>query len=50
MVPGPPVALMEEAFLGGARDAFDGTLELAQDGMLVSLPAGKTDVTFEQLF
>lgn len=50
LVPGPPVALMEEAFVGDARDAFSGTLELAADGMVVSLPAGKTTVTSDQLF
>ena len=50
MVPGPPVALMEAAFVGDARAAFSGDLELAQDGMLVSLPAGEAEVTFEQLF
>ena len=49
MVPGPPVALMNEAFLGGARDAFSGDLELAKDGMIVSLPAGKSAIKFDQL-
>ena len=41
---------MEAAFVGDARAAFSGDLELAQDGMLVSLPAGEAEVTFEQLF
>lgn len=50
LVPGPPVALMEEAFIGDARGAFDGTLELAEDGMIVSLPVGKTTVDFDQAF
>ncbi|MHA7818142.1 MAG: MBL fold metallo-hydrolase [Erythrobacter sp.] len=50
LVPGPPIALMEDAFIGDARDAFGGTLRLAEDGMIVSLPAGDTAVTFDQLF
>lgn len=50
LVPGPPVALMEEAFIGDARGAFSGTLELAKDGMIVSLPSGDAAVTFDQAF
>lgn len=50
MVPGPPAKLIEEAFLGDARSAYSGKLELAQDGMIVSLPAGKTEIMFDQLF
>ena len=48
LVPAPPVRLMERVFLGNARDSFD-KIELAQDGMLVSLPRGGRTVTFDQL-
>lgn len=50
LVPGPPIGLMEEAFLGDARAAFSGELRLAEDGTIVSLPAGESTVTFENAF
>jgi ribonuclease Z len=33
LVPGPANALARRAFLGDARDAFDGELTLGEDGM-----------------
>lgn len=49
LVPAPPARLVRRAFLGDAPDLFDGTLELAEDGMLVSLPAKGKDVEFDHL-
>lgn len=49
LVPAPPVRLIESVFLGDAQDQFDGRLELAEDGMLISLPAGSEQVEFDQL-
>lgn len=49
LVPAPPARPIERAFLGDAPDLFGGRLELAEDGMLVSLPAEGQDVTFDQL-
>ena len=49
LVPAPPVRLIEPAFLGNAEEHFDGRLELAEDGMLISLPAQSQKVEFDQL-
>ncbi len=49
LVPAPPVRLIESVFLGDAGEQFDGRLELAEDGMLISLPAGSEQVEFDQL-
>lgn len=49
LVPGPPVAPVGEAFLGDARDRFDGKLLIGEDGMIVSLPAKGKAVTFDNL-
>jgi ribonuclease Z len=46
LVPAPPVRLIEPLFLGEARKHFSGRLELARDGLLVSLPAGDSAVKF----
>lgn len=48
LVPAPPARLIERVFLGEARDHFD-AITLAQDGMLVSLPAKGKDVIFDDL-
>lgn len=50
LVPAPPARLIEAAFLGDAGKHFDGRLELAEDGMLISLPASSDQVQFDQLF
>ena len=50
LVPSPPVKLMEPLFLGDAPKVFTGPLKLAQDGMLISLPAGSQEVTFSSGF
>ena len=46
MVPAPPARLIEPLFLGQAPKLFKGTLKLAQDGMIISLPAGGKVVKF----
>ena len=48
LVPAPPVRLIEPLFLGDAHRHFAGQLELARDGMLVSLPAGDSAIRFRQ--
>ncbi len=48
LVPAPPVRLMEAAFLGDARSTFD-AIDLARDGMFVTLPAKGEEITFDQL-
>lgn len=50
LVPAPPVRLIEPMFLGNAPKVFKGTLRLANDGMLVHLPAGSTEVTITSAF
>lgn len=49
LVPAPPTVLLNEAFLGDAEALFEGQLELAEDGMRVSLPAGTDRIEIEQL-
>lgn len=48
LVPSIPSGPMEELFVGGAASRFDGTIKVARDGMIVSLPAKGEDVTFDQ--
>lgn len=49
LVPGPPVAPVGKAFLGDAERKFEGELRIAEDGMVVSLPAKGKSVTFDDL-
>jgi ribonuclease Z len=49
LVPAPPAAVIEGLFLGDAPKVYPGELRLAQDGMLISLPAGGKDVIFDQV-
>ncbi len=49
LVPAPSVSLVGAAFLGEAQDEFDGRIELAEDGMLVSLPAREGAAQFDEL-
>ncbi len=46
LVPAPPARLIEPLFLGQAPKLFGGTLKLAKDGMIISLPAGGKAVKF----
>lgn len=48
LVPAPPVRLMERVFLGDAAKSFS-AITLAQDGLLVSLPAKSKDVDFSEM-
>jgi ribonuclease Z len=50
MVPAPPARLIEPLFLGQAPKLFGGTLMLAKDGMIISLPAGSKAVKFSSAF
>lgn len=50
MVPAPPVKLIERLFVGDAPKVFGGDLRLAQDGMIVSLPANGQAVNFSMAF
>lgn len=50
LVPAPPARLVEAAFLGKAHSLFDGQLELARDGMSISLPAGSEAIEFDDQF
>lgn len=48
LVPSIPSGFMEAAFVGNAGADFDGTLKVARDGMIVSLPARSKTVEFDQ--
>lgn len=50
LVPAPPARLIEPLFLGDAPKVYSGPLKLAQDGMMISLPAGSQDVKFSNAF
>ncbi len=50
LVPAPPARLIEPLFLGDAPKAYAGPLKLAQDGMLISIPAGSQEVKFSKAF
>ncbi len=50
LVPAPPARLMEPMFLGKAPSVFSGPLKLAEDGMLIHLPAGGKTVKFASGF
>lgn len=50
LVPAPPVRLIEPMFLGDAPKVFSGTLRLADDGMLIHLPASSKAVEFTSAF
>ena len=48
----PALALpgMEAAFLGKASDIFDGPIRVGTDGDFISLPAGSTEILFDNRF
>lgn len=50
MIPAPPLRLLDAAFLGNAPQHYRGDIRIAQDGLLVSLPAEAQTVTYEDLF
>ena len=47
-IPQLPSRLMYPAFLGDARSRFGGTITVGEDGMVFSLPAGRTGVEFRR--
>lgn len=49
LVPAPPTRLIEPLFLGEAPKIYPG-VKLAHDGIIVSLPAGSTEVRFSEGF
>lgn len=48
IVPALPAKLIEPVFLGSARKEFSGPLEIGQDGMIYSLPAGSDEMTVQK--
>lgn len=50
LVPAPPARLIEPMFLGKAPSIFTGPLKLANDGMLIHLPANSKAITFASGF
>ena len=50
IVPALPVPGMEAAFLGQAPDIFSGPVRVGIDGDFVSLPAGSTEILFDNRF
>ena len=49
LVPPVPGRYFYPAFLGSARDRFDGSIIVGEDGMFFSLPAGETSIEKRQL-
>lgn len=47
IVPALPSRSLNAAFLGGAGAAFSGPIRIAEDGLVVSLPAGDDDLSFQ---
>lgn len=50
IVPPLPSRLLDRLFQGDAAAHFEGPVEIARDGMLISLPAGSDAVSVSQLF
>ena len=50
LVPPVPSGLIGPLFMGGAPRIFGGTLKIADDGMIVSLPAGSHAIKFSSAF
>jgi ribonuclease Z len=49
IVPPLPARLLHRVFLGDAEEHFDGPIEIAEDGLLVSLPAGGDEIRKRQV-
>lgn len=49
LIPGPPFALLDAAFLGDAPNVYRGDMRIAKDGLFVSLPPGGTAVDYKDL-
>ena len=49
VVPALPLSMLEGLYLEGVSDVFDGPVTLGQDGTLISLPAGGTEIDAQTL-
>jgi ribonuclease Z len=49
VIPAPPYAFLNAAFLRDAPREYDGDMRIARDGLLVSLPAGGKDIDYKNL-
>lgn len=49
VIPAPPLALLNAAFLRDAPQKYAGDIRIARDGLLVSLPAGGTTISYDDL-
>ncbi|MFM7350361.1 MAG: MBL fold metallo-hydrolase [Erythrobacter sp.] len=49
VIPAPPFAFLDAAFLGDAPKAYGGEIRIAKDGLLVSLPAGGKAIDYKML-
>jgi len=49
VIPAPPFGFLDAAFLGDAPRAFTGEMRIADDGLLVSLPAGRKEIDYKDL-
>jgi ribonuclease Z len=47
IVPPLPSSMLDAAFLGDAPKLFSGPIRVAEDGLLVSLPAGRTAIDLQ---
>ncbi len=50
LVPPLPVKLMETIFLDGTKAEFDGEITVAQDGLMITLPAGTDRIETSKAF
>lgn len=49
IVPPLPSAMLDAAFIGDATKVFSGPIKVAEDGLLVSLPAGSTAINQQMI-
>lgn len=49
VIPAPPAWFLEPGFLGEAPGRFGGAMRIANDGLIVSLPAGADGITYDQV-
>ena len=49
VVPPLPTRLIYPVFLGGAAKNFDGSIQIVEDGMLISLPVGSDRGSVDQV-
>ena len=48
LIPPMPSRLLQPLFLGDAEERFEGPIVIAEDGLVVSLPAGSEEIDLEQ--